>query len=58
MNNRTKEVLTGILERFQTGDIPEAIALATNPKFQVPSNQWSLMNRTLMVIAGTADARG
>ena len=58
MNNRTKDVLNGILERFQPGDIPDAIALASNPKFQVPSNQWSLINRTLMVIAGTADARG
>jgi len=34
MNNRTKEVLNGILDRFKTGDIPDAIALASYPKFQ------------------------
>jgi hypothetical protein len=58
MNTRTKEVLSGILESFKTGDIPDAIALASYPKFQVPSNTWSLMNRTLMLISGTDDARG
>lgn len=53
MNSRTQEVLSGILERFKTGDIPDAIALASYPKFQVPSNSWSLM-----LISGTDDARG
>lgn len=58
MNSRTKEVLNGILDRFKTGDIPDAIALASNPMIQVPSNKWSLINRTLMVLSGTGDARG
>ena len=58
MNPRVREVLTGILERFKSGDIPEAIALASYPRMDIPSGQWSLLNRTLMFISGTNDARG
>ena len=58
MNPRVREVLTGILERFKSGDIPEAIALASYPRMDIPSGQWSLLNRTLMFISGTDDARG
>lgn len=58
MNQRVKEVLTGILERFKTGDIPEAIAFASYPRLDVPSKNWSWLNRTLMVLSGTKDARG
>lgn len=58
MNERVKSVLNGILERFRIGDIPEAVALASYPAADVPSAKWSFMNRTLMFLAGTADARG
>jgi hypothetical protein len=58
MNDRVKTVLNSILERFQTGDIPEAIAYSMFPFPDVPSSKWSLLNRTLMFLAGTMDARG
>jgi hypothetical protein len=56
--NRIKKVLDGILERFETGDIPQAIAYTTYPASDVPSASWSFLNRLLMHISGTADARG
>ena len=58
MNQKVREVLTTILERFKTGDIPETIALASYPTRNVPSGKWSLTNRTLMYLSGTSDARG
>lgn len=58
MNSRIKEVLSSILDRFQTGDIPQAIAYSFFPISDIPSAKWSLLNRILMLIAGTQDARG
>jgi len=58
MNDRVKKVLDSILERFQTGDIPEAIAYSMFPFPDVPSSKWSLLNRTIMFLSGTMDARG
>lgn len=58
MNEKVKSVLNSILEKFQTGDIPEAIAYSMFPFPDVPSSNWSLLNRTLMFLAGTMDARG
>jgi hypothetical protein len=53
-----QEALSGILQEFQQGTIPEAIALAMFPLVDIPSAKWSLLNRLLMLLAGTADARG
>ena len=58
MNDRVKNVLNSILRRFETGDIPEAIAYHMFPFPKVPSANWSLLNRTLMFLSGTMDARG
>jgi len=58
MNEKVKSVLNSILEKFQTGDIPEAIAYSMFPFPSVPSAKWSLLNRTLMFLSGTMDARG
>ena len=58
MNAKVKEVLTTILDKFKTGDIPEAIAVAMFPVADIPSAKWSLLNRTLMFLAGTGDGRG
>jgi len=58
MNDRIKTALYGILEKFQSGDIPEVIAIATFPPKNIPAARWSLMNRTLMYLSGTKDARG
>ena len=58
MNEKVKSALEGILRRFESGDIPEAIAYSTFPLYDIPSARWSLLNRILMFIAGTKDARG
>ena len=58
MNEKVKQALESILQRFKNGDIPEAIALSSFPISDIPAARWSLFNRTLMVLAGTRDARG
>jgi hypothetical protein len=58
MNDRIKEILDGILERFKSGDIPEAVAYSMFPIQDIPSAKWSILNRILMWVAGTQDARG
>ena len=58
MNSKIKSVLDGILEKFRTGDIPEAVALASFPAADIPSGRWSFTNRLLMFLSGTFDARG
>ena len=59
MNDKIKQVLNGILDRFKSGDIPEAVAYSMYPLADgIPSAKWSLLNRILMFIEGTADARG
>jgi len=57
-NAKVKEILTSILDRFKTGDIPQAIAYSIFPIQDIPASNWSLCNRTLMFFAGTQDARG
>lgn len=57
-NDKVKAVLTSILDRFKTGDIPKAIAYSVFPIPDIPAAKWSLCNRTLMFFAGTQDARG
>lgn len=58
MNDRFKNVPNSILKKFETGDIPEAIAYSMFPFPDVPSARWSLLNRTLQFLHGTMDARG
>lgn len=58
MNANVKNILESILERFKIGDIPTAVAFSLLPTADVPSAKWSLLNRTLMFLAGTKDARG
>jgi hypothetical protein len=58
MFEKVKLALQSILDRFEAGDIPEAIAYSTFPIPNIPAAKWSLLNRTLMFIAGTSDARG
>ena len=58
MNDKVKQALESILQRFKSGDIPEALAYATFPIPNIPASRWSLLNRTLMFISGTSDARG
>ena len=58
MNNRVKQTLNAVLERFKSGDIPEVVSYAMFPIPDLPSSRWSLLNRTIMFISGTCDARG
>jgi len=59
MNTKVKQVLSGILDKFKDGSVPEAIAFASYPAADVPSAKWSFFNRTIMFMCGmTADARG
>jgi hypothetical protein len=58
MNEKVKQVLQSIVERFENGDIPEVISYSTFPISNIPAAKWSLLNRMLMFIADTSDARG
>jgi len=58
MNDKVKAVLNQILDQFKNGAIPEVVAISMFPIPSIPSTKWSLTNRTLMVLAGTADGRG
>ena len=58
MSVSVHETVSGIIAAFERGDIPEAIAYSMFPIPNVPSAKWSLLNRTLMFLAGTQDARG
>ena len=58
MNEKVKSVLNSVLEKFETGDIPEAIAYSMFPFPPVPSAEWSLFNRTIQFLHGTMDSRG
>ena len=58
MNTRVKEVLHAIVEQFKSGDIPEAVAFSMFPAADIPSAKWSIINRIVMWMAGTKDARG
>jgi hypothetical protein len=57
-NGKVKQALESIVQRFREGDIPEAIAYSMFPAPNIPASRWSLLNRTLMFLAGTYDARG
>jgi len=58
MHPKVKPTLELILELFRSGNVPRAVAVATFPPFDVPSNSWSLCNRILMALNGSSDCRG
>ena len=58
MNERVREILDGIIDKFKSGEIPEAVAMASFPIPDIPSSKWSFTNRLLIFLAGTGDARG
>jgi len=57
MNERVKQTLNIILDKFKSGDVPAAVAYTLFPIPDIPSAKWSLLNRTLMFLNGTMDAR-
>ena len=58
MNERVKQVLNVVVEKFKSGEIPEAVAMASFPIPDIPSSAWSFTNRTIMFLSGSGDARG
>ena len=58
MKPKVKETLNKIIDRFESGDIPEAVAYSMFPIPDIPCANWSLLNRTLVFLSGTMDARG
>jgi hypothetical protein len=58
MAQNVRETLNSILEAFESGKIPEAIAHSMFPIPDLPSSNWSVLNRIIMFLSGTADARG
>lgn len=55
---KVQKVLHGILEKFKTGDVPKAIVYSMFPIRGTPSDKWSYINRLIMLLSGTTDARG
>jgi hypothetical protein len=58
MNKKVKEVLSSIVDKFKSGEIPKAVAMACFPVPDTPSSHWSFTNRIIMFLSGTGDARG
>lgn len=54
---KAHQVLQEIVQLFETGDLPEAIARTTISMPDIPARKWSLGNRLLLWAAGTLDAR-
>lgn len=52
------ETVSGIIASFERGDIPEAVAYSMFPIPDIPVARWSLLNRTLVFLSGSQDARG
>jgi hypothetical protein len=58
LSQKAKVQLESLLELFRSGNVPNAVAIAVIPPLDIPSAKWSLANRILTLLAGTADARG
>jgi len=59
-DSKVKDALNRLLEMFESGDMPEAVAKAVIKRKAgfSPSDKWSLGNLLLRSLAGTDDARG
>lgn len=53
-----QETLQGIVKCFESGAIPKAISYSVFPAAEIPSANWSFMNRIIMYLSDTADGRG
>lgn len=58
VSEKARAQLDALLELFRSGNLPEAVAVATIPPYDIPSAKWSLTNRILMMLGDTVDARG
>ncbi len=57
-SQKIRDTLNSVVMRFKSGDIPEAIAISIFPIPNILASKWSLLNRIIMALAGTSDARG
>ena len=58
-STKSRACLQAIVDLFQSGNVPKAMAVATiPPQAGIPSAKWSLSNRLLQFLADTSDARG
>ena len=53
-----KTTLKKVLECFGSGNLPKAITYSVFPAANIPSSRWSLLNRILVFLSDTQDARG
>jgi len=59
MNIKIQSTLNAILEAFKNGDIPSKVALSSFPQAKdIPMHKWSFLNRTIVYVHNTMDARG
>ena len=55
---KSKQVCEEIIDTFTSGKLPDALApVFINRNDDIPSSKWSFMNKMMMVLAGTNDAR-
>jgi hypothetical protein len=56
---QSKQVCEEIIKRFESGDIPAAMAqVFVKRSDDIPSNKWSWNNQFIQAIFGTSDSRG
>lgn len=56
-----KNAVDQLMDMFKTGRLPEQVAFSIihrHPDDVIPSDNWSIGNRILQMLAGTSDARG
>ena len=58
MTKTIKNTLNKILNCFESGNLPKTISYSVFPAANIPSSKWSLINRILMLLSDTQDARG
>ena len=58
MTKTIKNTLKKILECFESENLPKAMSYSVFPIANIPSSNWSLLNRMLVFFSDTQDARG
>lgn len=58
MNQKIEAVLDSILETFEFGGIPKAVAIFSFPIPDILSTKLSFTNRTIQSFSGSSDSRG
>jgi antirestriction protein ArdC len=59
MNTSASKAVNTILEAFENGNLPQAIAHSTfNPPSNIPAYKWTRRNRAIAFLQNTGDARG